>query len=299
MGNILRNLHLTRITIGLAVALLYCAATSLVQAQAPPLVYTVENSGASLPLTGSLPTFAQAPIIRQMPDPFVFLNGSRDTTWAAYEQHRQEWIAAIEASEQGPKPSCTGTSADNVLGATYSCSITNAAYTSTSATSKTVQLTVSVTGPTSATNSTPTVKTVVTTFAIVLPAVSATFTPSTQAAAGTCGPVPANGWPIVIGMGSATGSWPATAFTTTTKAPAGVSVSPTGCAATVNYTYSAFGAYVTSDNAHNTDGFYKLYPTLCAGSTSPTTTGSCTTPMASPMGATRVNTLHGLMDSAA
>ena len=125
MRRFLSNLYLTRISFGLAAVLLFCAATSLVRAQAPPLVYTVENTGASLPLTGSLPTLAQAPIIRQLPDPFVFLNGTRDTTWAAYEQHRQEWIAAIQASEQGPKPTCTGNPVnDSVLGVTYTCTET-------------------------------------------------------------------------------------------------------------------------------------------------------------------------------
>jgi len=87
-------------------------------AQSIPLVYSVENTGASLPLTGTLPSLAQAPIIRQLPDPFVFRDGTRDTTWASEEQHRQEWRDAILQTEVGPKPACTGTSADNVLGVT-------------------------------------------------------------------------------------------------------------------------------------------------------------------------------------
>jgi len=275
MPRFLRKVHFTQIFLGLAAALLLCAASTLAHAQ-PPLVYTVENTGLGLYPAPVIPDFAHLPIQRQLPDPFVFFDGSRDTSWAAEEHHRQEWIAAIEASEQGPKPNCTGNPTyDSVLGATYTCSET-ASYTMTSANHYTVSMTVTVVGPTSATNSTPTTHTLTTTFAVVTPTASATFTPSTQAAAGTCGPVPANGWPIIMGMGSATGSWPATAFTTTTKAPAGVSVSPTGCAATVSFPYTAFAKYITNDSSHAADGFRQLYPTLCAGSTNPATAGSCT-----------------------
>ncbi len=272
MGKFLRNLHLTRISLGLAAVLLLCAAGSLVYGQTPPLVYTVENSGASLPLTGTLPSMAQAPIVRQLPDPFVFRDGTRDTTWASEEQHRQEWMNAILQTEVGPKPACTGTSADNVLGVTYSCSV-SASFTG-SGTSYTLSITVTVTGPTSALNSTPTTKTLTTTAAIVLPTASSSCVK------------PANGWPIVIGMTGPTGSWPATAFNASTASPSGVTVKPTGCAATVNFStaYAAFGAYVTSDGVHNTDGFYKLYPTLCAGSTTAGTAGACTTADGFPNG---------------
>ena len=64
MGKFLRDLHFTRIFLGLAAVLELCAAGSLVNGQAPPLVYTTENTGASLPLTGALPSKAQAPIVR-------------------------------------------------------------------------------------------------------------------------------------------------------------------------------------------------------------------------------------------
>jgi len=258
MGNFLRNLSLTRISSGLAVVLLLCAATSLVQAQAPPLVFTVENSGASLPLTGSLPSMAQAPILRQLPDPFVFRNGVRDTTWASEEQHRAEWMDAILQTEEGPKPTCTGTAADAVLGVPYVCSET-ASYTTTSANHYTLTINVTVTGGPSGSH------TLTTTAAIVTPTPSATCVQ------------PANGWPIVIGMTGATGSWPASAFNASTASPTGVTVKPTGCAATVNFAtaYAAFGRYITSDAAHYTDGFYKLYPNLCAGSTTASVAGAC------------------------
>jgi hypothetical protein len=79
MRKFLRNLYFTRISFGLAAILLLCAADSLVQGQQQsPLVYTVENTGANLPAP-VLPDFAHSPINRQLPDPFVFFNGTRDT----------------------------------------------------------------------------------------------------------------------------------------------------------------------------------------------------------------------------
>jgi hypothetical protein len=85
-------------------------------------------------------------------------------------------------------------------------------------------------------------------------------------------------------MTGPTGTWPASAFNASIASPSGVTVKPTGCAATVSFgsffgpgAYSAFGTYQGGATAiHNTDGFYQLYPTLCAGSTSPSTTaGTC------------------------
>ena len=247
--------------LGLAAVLLLSAANSPAQ---PPLVYTVENTGAGLSPTATLPAWASLPIIRQLPDPFVFFNGTRDTSWSASEQHRQEWIAALQQYEQGPKPSCTGTSADAVLGVPYVCSVT-ASYTTTSANHYTLTVVITVTGGPSGT------QTLSLSAAIVTPTASATFAPPTQSAAGTCGPVPANGWPWIMGMGGATGSWPATAFGATTKSPAGVSVPPTGCAATIVYNLNTVARYNGGGNAgsasgvHTTDGFYTLYPNLCAG----------------------------------
>src|SRR5215467_5104245 len=105
MRRFLRNLYLTRISFGLVAVLLFCAAHSVVQAQQRPLVYAVENTGANLPAP-VLPDFAHSPLNRQLPDPFVFFNGTRDTTWAAFEQHRNEWMQAIYKNEIGVKPDC-------------------------------------------------------------------------------------------------------------------------------------------------------------------------------------------------
>jgi hypothetical protein len=235
--------------------LLLCAANSL--AQTPPLVYTVENTGASYPAP-VLPDFAHAPINRQLPDPFVFFSGTRDTTWPSEEQHRNEWMSAILQTEQGPKPSCTGTSADAVLGVPYVCSGA-ATYVPTagSTTKGTLTVTVTVVGP-SGTN------TLSLPAAIVLPTASTTCVQ------------PTTGWPYVIGMGSATGSWPASAFNASTASPTGVTVKPAGCAATVVYNLGDVAAYTAGTlKVHNTDPFYKLYPNLCAGLTTAGTAGAC------------------------
>jgi hypothetical protein len=247
-----------------AAVLLLSAFSAL--AQEPPLVYTQENTGAGLYPAPAFPPFAQLPILRQLPDPYLFADGKRDTSWSAQEHHRQEYLAALEKYEVGPKPECTGTSADNVLGVAYTCSETASfAFNSGSTTSGTLTVNVTVVGPTGS-------HTVTATAPIVLPTVSA-----------AC-PQPAAGWPIIIGMTGPTGTWPASAFNASITPPSGVTVPAAGCAATVSFgsffgpgAYAAFGQYNGGATAvHNTDGFYQLYPTLCEGSTSPSTTaGTC------------------------
>src|SRR5580704_10745206 len=189
MRKFLKNLCLTRISFGLTAGLLLCAANSPAQGQQPPLVYPVENTGASLPAP-VLPDFAHSPINRQMPDPFVFFNGTRDTTWAAFEQHRNEWMNAIEQNEIGVKPDC------------HDCTIT-ATYVPTAGAPTKGTLTINVVRNGN---------TLTFAAAIVLPTASTTCVE------------PANGWAYVIGMGSATGSWPASAFNASTTPPAGVTV---------------------------------------------------------------------------
>ena len=234
MRKFIRNLYLTQISIGLAAVVFLCAANSL--AQTPPLVYTVENTGASFPAP-VLPDFAHAPINRQLPDPFVFANGTRDTSWAAFEQHRNEWMQEIYKNEIGTKPDC------------HDCTITASAAL-TSANHYTLTITVNRAGNP---------YTLTFTAAIVLP------TPSTVCVQ------PAAGWPYVIGMGSATGSWPASAFNASVASPSGVTVTPAGCAATVVYSLNSITKYTGGGNAGSTSGshvadpFYQLYPEYCAG----------------------------------
>ena len=195
---------LTRISFGLTAMVLLCAANSL--AQTPPLVYTVENSGAGTPAP-VLPDFAHSPINRQLPDPFVFFNGTRDASWPAFEQHRNEWMQAIYKNEIGTKPDC------------HDCSVTATFAPTTGATPRGT-LTINVTRAGNP-------NTLTFTAAIVFPGASTTCVQ------------PASGWAYVIGMGSATGSWPASAFNASTASPTGVTVKPAGCAATVVYSLNS------------------------------------------------------------
>ena len=76
-----------------------------------PLIYTVENTGASYPKP-VFPTFEQLPIIRPLPDPFLFSDGTRSTSFSNWERRRNEIKAAIEQYEIGPKPDCSDCAID-------------------------------------------------------------------------------------------------------------------------------------------------------------------------------------------
>jgi hypothetical protein len=80
-----------------------------------PLAYDTENTGASF-AAPVFPDFAHLPIIRPLPDPFVFFSdGTRDTSFTKWEQRRNEIKASIEKYEIGPKPDCH----DCTITATY------------------------------------------------------------------------------------------------------------------------------------------------------------------------------------
>ena len=69
-----------------------------------PLVYSVENTGANLPKP-PLPSVDELPVVKPLPDPFVWADGSgRDTTFKSWEHHRAEFKAEIEHYEIGVKP---------------------------------------------------------------------------------------------------------------------------------------------------------------------------------------------------
>lgn len=71
-----------------------------------PLVYDVENTGAHHPAP-TFPSFDQLPIIRPLPDPFVFFkDGRRDTRFASWEERRNEIFGAVQKYMLGPKPDC-------------------------------------------------------------------------------------------------------------------------------------------------------------------------------------------------
>src|SRR5690349_19214529 len=72
-----------------------------------PLVYDVENTGAHYPKP-VFPAFERFPIIRPLPDPFVFFaDDRRDTSFWNWERRRNEIKASIEKYEIGPKPDCS------------------------------------------------------------------------------------------------------------------------------------------------------------------------------------------------
>jgi Glucuronyl esterase, fungi len=150
-----------------------------------PLVFSVENTGASF-AAPAFPDFAHAPIIRPLPDPFVFFtDGHRDTSFGAWEQRRNEIKAAMENYEIGPKPDCSD------------CTV-NATWTPATAPTRGT-LTITVTRPVNGNNVTVTIPT-------------RCYIPT--------GTAPADGYPAIIPMVSSagssnlgTGSLPAAAFT--------------------------------------------------------------------------------------
>ena len=73
-------------------------------AQTLPLVYGVENTGASYPKP-PLPTLNQLPIIQSLPDPFIWADGrGRISSVNDWLGRRAEIKAQIENYEVGPKP---------------------------------------------------------------------------------------------------------------------------------------------------------------------------------------------------
>src|SRR5437016_11792838 len=55
-----------------------------------PLVYNVENTGANYSQAVFPSSFRQLPIIRPLPDPFRFFDGSRNTDFSSWERRRNE-----------------------------------------------------------------------------------------------------------------------------------------------------------------------------------------------------------------
>ncbi|WP_324671578.1 T9SS type A sorting domain-containing protein [Hymenobacter sp. GOD-10R] len=73
-------------------------------AQAPPLVYTVENTGGSC-AAPPLPSFDQLPAIQPLTDPFMWSDGrGRSTQFSDWECRRNEIKAEIENYEIGRRP---------------------------------------------------------------------------------------------------------------------------------------------------------------------------------------------------
>jgi hypothetical protein len=87
-----------------ASAVFFLTGIPVLNAQNIPLVYDVENTGAGLPKP-VMPTFENLPVIEQLPDPFMWTDGSgRDITFEAWGRHRAEFKAMFEQYEIGKKP---------------------------------------------------------------------------------------------------------------------------------------------------------------------------------------------------
>ncbi|MCC3157532.1 T9SS type A sorting domain-containing protein [Hymenobacter sp. 15J16-1T3B] len=72
--------------------------------QTPPLVYSVENTGASC-AAPVLPSFSQLPVVQPLTDPFMKSdNSARSTAFSDWECRRNEIRAEIENYEIGTKP---------------------------------------------------------------------------------------------------------------------------------------------------------------------------------------------------
>ncbi|MCB0635851.1 MAG: T9SS type A sorting domain-containing protein [Lewinella sp.] len=83
--------------------LIHCLLCWSLSAQ-PPLVYTVEHTGAAFP-PPVLPSMAELPVIQPLTDPFVWSDGSgRSTEFTDWVQRRAEIKAEIEHYEIGIKP---------------------------------------------------------------------------------------------------------------------------------------------------------------------------------------------------
>jgi hypothetical protein len=196
-----------------------------------PLVYSAENTGASYSAP-VFPSFAQLPIIRPLPDPFVFADGTRDTSFSSWERRRNEIMAAVEKYEIGPKPDCSD------------CTITSK-YTPPVSGSSTGSLTV-----------------VVTRNGISLTLTSGIYIPQGMGS----GPFPA-----MIPMEIASINFFGTIFNFPPPAqPDYGSLPPSVFSglpiATVGYVSTQVAEYsFSSPTNHTKDPFYQLYPELCAG----------------------------------
>jgi len=207
-----------------------------------PLVFNAENTGANF-AAPSFPSFGQLPIIRTLPDPFVFADGTRDTSFPNWERRRNEILAAVENYELGPKPDC------------HDCTIT-ASYTPPAAGSSIGSLAVNVTR---SPNGKP----------VTLTLTSGIFVPQGMGS----GPFPA-----LIPMEIDSFSFNGTTFSFPPPVPPDYASLPPSVfqslpIATVGYVATQVAGYAfSSPSDHTQDPFYQLYPELCEGTCNGTST---------------------------
>ncbi len=202
----------------------------------PPLVYDTENTGARY-AAPAFPSFEQLPIIRPLPDPFVFSTEGRrhgpdrDTRFASWERRRNEIKAAVEQYEIGTKPDCS----DCTITATY-------------------------VPPVAGTEGAKGVLTVVVTRnGKSLTLTSGVFIPTGMGD----GPFPA--LMAMTFFASPTGANPG-------SLPRDVITSRP--IATVDFVHNQVTAFTFGAADHSNDPFYQLYPELCAGTCNGTVSNS-------------------------
>ena len=199
-----------------------------------PLVYDVENSGARYP-TPAFPALDQLPILRPLPDPFVFFDpsrrdeeGRRDGSFASWERRRNEIKAAIEKYEIGPKPDCS----DCTISASYA-------------------------PPAPGSTARGVLTVVVTRNGKSLTLTSGVYIPT--GLGGPSGPAGSGPFPVLIPMtlfappsGANPGSLPASVVTSRPIA-------------TIDFVHNEVTSLSFGHVDHSADAFYQLYPELCAG----------------------------------
>ncbi len=89
----------TLLTMGLALS----ATISMAQTNIP-LVFDKENTGAQIQPGVSPAPSTLTNAVHALPDPFRFMDGSRDTTYAAWERHRNEVARMVQDYEIGNRP---------------------------------------------------------------------------------------------------------------------------------------------------------------------------------------------------
>jgi len=244
MSTCFNQSNCAKAALSLALALVVWSATPRASAQDrentfgdafTPLVYSAENTGANFPAP-SFPSFAQLPIVRPLPDPFEFMNGSRQPWFSSWERRRSEILAAVEKYEIGPKPDC------------HDCTIT-ANYVPPASGSTNGSLTVNVTR-----NG----KTLTLTSGIYIPQGMGN------------GPFPAL-IPMEIGSFSFSFGGPPVVIDFPPPTPPDYASLPPAVfqglpIATVGYVSTQVTQYAfSSPSDHTTDPFYQLYPEYCEG----------------------------------
>lgn len=214
------------INVLLMLALLVSAAVgAFAQGEGIPLVYDKENTGSSF----AAPVFqdeAHLPIIRPLPDPFVFFSdGRRDTSFGSWEERRNEIKAAMEYYELGPKPDC----ADCTIAATW------VPYVGTATTNNRGTLTINVTR---AVNGSP----------VTITMATRCYIPQ--------GTPPPGGYPANIPMAGSAGASNLGMGSLGAASFAGLTM------ASCDFPHNTATTY---GGPRRTDNFYKLYPELCAG----------------------------------